>query len=283
MQLPLDVFWSIFPPSLNSALASIREAKLPTAAMVDERQDEIRLPISMQENGIAVVSLLGPMMRNGGWIADLLGFASTDRVRLAVETAAKDPNVKQIVLRVDSPGGSVSGLAELGDAILAAREQKSVIAYVDGMAASAAYYAASQAEKIYAGRTDMVGSIGTILALYDDSKWFEANGIKPVMIATAEMKTAGYPGVEITDEMKAEFQRIVDFYFDDFLSVVTRGRGITKAQAKANADGNIWGADEAKERGLIDGIRKYGEAPGIKKAPQSRTRVKAAIMGAVTN
>jgi len=221
-------------------------------------------PINMFGD-VAVISIVGAI----GKIAGLYTPASSKTTQSLIQGAVKDDAVKKIILRIDSPGGSVDGLAELGDTIHEAKQHKNIIAYVDGMAASAGYYIASQADKIYAGRADIVGSIGTILVLYDYSEMFEKAGIKPIVVATGDHKGAGIPGAEITDEHKAEFQKMVNFYFDDFLNAVSRGRNMGMPAVKDLADGRVFNAPEAKKLGLIDGIQTLQQT--IEQASQVRT------------
>src|SRR5699024_4511213 len=127
-------------------------------------------------------------------------------IRAAVQSAMADDAVDNIVLVIDSPGGSTAALSDLGDTIAWAREHKTIISQVDTMAASAAYYVAAQTSKIYAGRMDLVGSIGVRMTLYDYSKAFGDAGIKAIPIDTGEFKSAGEIGTEITEAQIAEFQ-----------------------------------------------------------------------------
>ena len=218
--------------------------------------DEQAAPRSLLHvgDGVAVIELRGPMLRDGGRRA-----TSTARLTEAVRTAANDPRVRAIVLRVDSPGGSVDGLAELGDAVWQARQRKMVVAQVEGQAASAAYYVASQATRVVAGRMDTVGSIGTFLYLLDWSQWFERAGVRPVLITTGTMKAIGAPGVEITAEQEQYLRDFVEQYFADFRRVVARGRGLSAERVEALADGRMFVAPEALRLGLIDAYATIDE------------------------
>ena len=215
------------------------------------------VPLQVLPGGVGLIRIRGVMDKLPSLFLQLYGGTSTAAVRRTVEAAARDPKVSAILLAIDSPGGSVDGLAELGDAILAAREVKPVVAQVDGWAASAAYYAASQATKIYAHRMDMVGSIGVRLGLYDWHRLFEKEGVEAVPIDTGEHKSAGMQGTEITEAQRAEFQRVVDGYFADFKAAVRRARNVPELDALA--DGRMFFAAEAVESGLIDGVQSFEE------------------------
>lgn len=251
-----DMYWAIHPQAADDTAAKLTAYAhyLQSHGVTDGPAEEGQrdgLPIRVS-NGVAVIPVMGPMIRRAGPIARIFGITGTDSVRLAVETAIADEDINNILLRVDSPGGSVSGLDQLGDVLNGA--EKPVIAQVEGLAASAAYYVASQANRIMVGRGDLVGSIGTRIMLYDFSKMFENEGIEPVPIDTGEFKSAGALGTEITERQREDFQRIVDFYFDDFVSVVARGRGMTEDAVREVGDGRMFTPREAIDSGLVDGI-----------------------------
>lgn len=251
-----------------------RASALTPQAQADFEKERVRLPMVVSE-GVAVIDVLGPMEKRPSWMGWTFGFASTQKTRQALANAINDPDVSSIVLRLDSPGGTVDGLAEVGDDLWAARQAgtKPIIAQVDGMLASAAYYVASQANQIVAGRMDLVGSIGTKLVLLDLSKMAEKEGVEVVLITTGEMKAAGEPGTEITDEQKEYFQGIVDGYFEDFIKVVGRGRGLTPREVRDRADGGrVFLAPEAKARGLIDRIGTFEDTVGRLQTQASRSK-----------
>lgn len=251
--IPLDAHWAI-EPTYFDRMQRFPMAEIVAKMPVEQRElDDFALP--MQINGsVAVIRIEGVITKNPSIFAAFFGGASSVLIRRAVEQAAADPDVKTIFLLVDSPGGSVDGLAEAADAIWAARESKQIIAQVSGMAASAAYLLASQAHKILAGRMDMVGSIGTVAVLYDFSALFEKEGIRAVPITTGAFKAAAAMGTEITEEQEADFQRIIDQYFADFKAMVGRGRRMSAKRVDEVADGRVFLSEEAKPLGLIDEI-----------------------------
>lgn len=245
-----DFIFAVYEPAM---LSFLNKMPLVTQGPAEDSQRNGD-PIQVSGN-TAVISISGPMVKNGGWIARWLGMCSTAEVIKAVKTAISDKDIENIVLRMDTPGGSVSALAELGDAVREAAKEKNVIAQVEGMAASAGYYVASQANKIFANRMDLIGSIGTRIELYDFSKAFEKAGIEAVPVDTGEFKSAGMMGTKITDAQKADFQRIVDGFFQDFKETVMNGRNMTEKEFNSVADGRVFFAGEALDLGLIDGIQ----------------------------
>lgn len=246
-------FWAIYRPALERMIAetAARAARGPAQKAADAG-----LPIRSSD-GLAVVSVRGVLEKRRSWMLDLFGGTSYLSIRAALEAALADKSIEEIMLLVDSPGGSVDGLAELGDFMREARATKPITVFIDGMGASAAYYLASQATRIVAGRTALAGSIGTILVMYDYSKAFEEAGIKPVVVATGEFKSTGVPGTEITDAQKKELQEIVDFYEADFEHAIVQGRRMDPKAVKELATGRVWDAPEAMELGLVDALGTY--------------------------
>jgi signal peptide peptidase SppA len=194
------------------------------------------------------------MMKNPGWLR-WFGIISTAEITAMVKLAAADDTVKNTLLYIDSPGGEVDGVAELGDTILAARAAKPVVAYADDTAASAAYWAAAQANKLYLDRLGAVGSIGVFAVLYDLSGMYEAMGVKTILLTTGAHKGVGAEGTTITPEQQAEFQRVVDLYYQAFTQAVAAGRGLSAAAVSAVADGRMFFGGDAVKAGLADRVQ----------------------------
>jgi len=209
------------------------------------------IPVKGGKN-IAAITLAGTLMKS----ASSFGGTSTVQARKEINAAKRDPNVHGILLAIDSPGGTVAGTAELGDAIKDATRSKPVYSYVDGLAASAAYWAASQTDMIFAGnRMTQTGSIGTYLPAYDFSKALEAEGVKAKLFTTGKLKGLGTYGMPITDEQSAHLQERVNEMQTHFDAAVRSGRGMNASQLEAVKSGAVFSAKEAMEKRLIDGIR----------------------------
>jgi signal peptide peptidase SppA len=205
---------------------------------------------------VAIVRLSGSLMKS----ESSFGGTSTVRVRSELRKAAADSSITAIVLAIDSPGGTVSGTDDLAADIRAAKSAKPVIAFCEDLCASAAYWAASQASAIYANSpTAIVGSIGTLLTLYDQSEAAEKEGLEALVFATGPMKGAGFPGSEVTPKQRAYFQGIVDDAQVHFDQAVTTGRRLSPGQLAKVKSGGVFGATEALALGLIDGIKSFSE------------------------
>ena len=213
------------------------------------------LPVKVLRN-VAIIKIVGVMLKNPSFIDRLFGATSTTEIKEAVISATKDQAIDTIILQINSPGGQVAGIMELSDSIAKAKESNNVIAVCDGSCASAAYWVASQANKIYvSGMHDMVGSIGVRMEIIDSSAAYEKAGLKVISITTGKFKAAGVSGLEVTEEQIAEFQKVTDILFDDFVLAVATGRHANIDEVLTVADGRMFMAKDAADKGLIDGIK----------------------------
>lgn len=166
-------------------------------------------------------------------------------------------NNKGIVLRLDTPGGTVYEADELYLKLMEYKEKtgRPIWAYMEGTCCSGGVYLASAADEQYANRITTTGSIGVIMSMYDMSGLYEKLGIKEVNIVSAKNKDMGSAGKEMTQEQKDIYQGFVDEYYNRFVEIVATGRKMSVEDVKKLADGRIYTATQAVENGLIDGIK----------------------------
>lgn len=206
---------------------------------------------------VAVVDIQGTMTKKGSSLAE---GGSTIRARRAIRQAVADETVTSIVLRMDSPGGTVSGTADLADDVRKAGQKKRVIGFVEDLAASAGCWVISQCSEVYANaNTAQIGSIGTYLGLYDLSAMAEKEGIKPVVIKAGEFKAGGFPGTEISDAQIEKWQTNIDAIQAEFTAAVAQGRNMPVAKVQELVTGLTYPASDAMSLGLIDGIRSFDD------------------------
>jgi signal peptide peptidase SppA len=210
--------------------------------------------ISLPARGVAAVPIMGMLNKRFSYGSFMSSYIN---IAFAVTAAARDQKISTILLKIDSPGGYVHGMADASDAIARARAVKPVVAQIDDMGASAAYDLASQASMVYANRSAMVGSIGTLGVIYDVSKMLANIGVKAEVFSTGRYKWTGVEGTSLTDEQREYVQSEVDRMGDDFVADVARGRRRSVEDVAKLATGRTWFADEAKKLGLIDEVRSY--------------------------
>jgi signal peptide peptidase SppA len=204
-------------------------------------------PKAAQSLGAGQVGIFGVLGQND-WFAD----SDYAAIRASVKRALADPSVRAVDLLIDSPGGSVLGLPETADVIHAANRVKPVRAFVTGIAASAAYWLASQASSITLTQSGEVGSVGVLDLHADISKALENAGVRLTAVTAGEHKTERAPFVPLSDDAKAHMQAGVNAWYADFLSAIRRGRG---ARVSANSDyggGRMLSSHEAVRTGLVD-------------------------------
>lgn len=235
---------------------------------------------------IAVITVRGAMTKMG---SSLSSAGSTIRLRRAIRSAARDSSFDAILLVIDSPGGTVAGTADLAADVAAANEEKPVFAFIEDLGASAAYWVASQAEKVYVNDpTALVGSIGTFLGLYDFSGHAGQMGIKPVVIKAGELKGAGFPGTEISQKQIDNWQDMIDKTQASFTAGVARGRGISEDAVPVT--GKVYMANDAIVLGLADGVKSMDEtiqelaaAAATRRSKRSATFSAGETTGITTN
>lgn len=252
---------------LDLAAESERHELADLQAASVRAKERQRRPFVLDESGIAIIEINGVMGKGDSKFID----QNTLDTRRAVRAAAEDSQVRGIFLVIDSPGGSVAGTEELARDVRQAGLKKELRVHGDDLIASAAFWVASSASKITAGRTTFVGSIGVLMAVQDLSERAANEGIAVHVISTGPMKGAGVPGSEITDEQLKMFQSDVDAIGREFFSAVREGRRMGAKRFEAVSDGRVFAAEEAHGLGLIDGVMSGDEAlMQFRKSLQSR-------------
>lgn len=176
-----------------------------------------------------------------------------------IDALVKNENNKGIVLYINSPGG---GVYESDELYLKVKEYKEktgrpVYAYMAQEAASGGLYVSMAADKIFANRMSMTGSIGVIMSTIDTTGLQKLIGIKEENITSGPNKAMGNP---LTDEQREILSSLIDETYDIFVSIIAESRGLDEAKVREMADGRVYSPKQAKELGLIDEIMSYEEA-----------------------
>lgn len=202
------------------------------------------------DRNIQVIPIGGTIMNRAHSAGD-----GTIPIGRRIDQAVADARVDAIVLDVDSPGGTVTGVPELAAKIREAKEEKPVIAHANGTMASAAYWIASGATEVVMSPSSEVGSIGVFTVHEDWSKWLEEEGVVVTEIAAGKFKTEGAPWKPLDAEAGEFLASQVAAYYDWFIRDVAAGRGDTPANVRAGyGEGRVLGAKDAKAAGLVDRI-----------------------------
>jgi signal peptide peptidase SppA len=241
------------------------------------REKSSQEPDSFRRFGsTAIVGLQGTIFPKANLFTEISGGTSAQMFRRDLGEAVKDKQVKSIILDVDSPGGSVLGIAEAGQAVKAANDFKPVIASVNsGIGASAAYWIISQAGRIEAGPSTAVGAIGVRMLHQDVSKAERAEGVKTTVLSSGKNKSLGHPYEPLTKEAKAHFQAELDKIHSKFIQAVAQGRGVSEETVRNRfGQGAMVQADDALEVGMIDAISDFDSTlHGVEQANIAAARV----------
>lgn len=212
-------------------------------------------------DGVAVIPVFGVLAKRMNMLTQISGGSSTQLIMQDFASAINDPVVKSVLLLVDSPGGTVDGTQTLADAIFNARGTKPINALADGMAASAAYWIASAADRVYASNgTTLLGSIGVVTSHVDVSKAEEKAGIKTTEIYAGKYKRLVSEYKPLDEEGEKYLQDYVDYYYSIFIGDIARNRGTDEETTLRDmADGRDFIGQQAVDTGLADGIVSYEE------------------------
>ena len=241
----------------------------------DDDEEENEPDLLCVENGVGIIPIKGPMIRNPDLVSQIL-FGATDieDIMEAVNAAAVRPDVQAVFLDIDSPGGSVSGTPELAQAVADLSKSKYVYAFSGGLMCSAAYWVASQCDAIYVSSSARVGSIGVILPVVDSTEAYQQAGLRVEVFAAGKFKSIGTPGVALSDDQRAWLQSYVEEIAGDFkTAVLARGRSIPPEAM----EGQTFSARQAMRFNIAGSVKNRDAALAMLRGrhvvPTSATRV----------
>ncbi len=278
--------WAIQPQKLEAILSFLQlkaegkngDVDLVAAIKAEAADTRLRAQnvAAVGSGSVAVLPLYGLILYRGSSMGDISGPTATSVQKFTQQfrQAVNDPNIKAIIIDVDSPGGTVEGVEELAAEIRASRGKKRTIAVSNCLMASAAYYIASACTEIVVSPSSQTGSVGVYAAHEDDSEFLAKMGVKVSLIQFGENKTLGNPYEPLSDAGRNNMQASVDRYGEMFESAVAKGRKVSVAKVHDTfGQGKIFGAQDAVKLGMADTIGtlddvlgRYGVSMGT--APQ---------------
>lgn len=209
---------------------------------------------------IAVIPIVGVIEHRMEALGNISGGMSPDTIAKSFRAALNDSSVSSIVLDIDSPGGTVYGLMELGDEIRAARGKKPVVAVANSVAASAAYWLGAQAEEFVVTPSGQVGSIGVVSMHQNIAALLEKEGVEITLIHSSKFKTEGNPFQALGEEAYASIKADVDAYDGHFHRAVAKGRGVPIDKVRSDFGmGRMVMANDALARGMVDAVETFDQ------------------------
>ena len=248
-------FLSLLVGSFNSAIQHIKSEKV----------QKIKNVFSENAPKIALIRLNGIIDAAEGQSGFLSEDFGAQNLLKSLKTAKEDNSVKAIIIKINSPGGTVATSQNIYHEIMRIRKNKPVIVVMEDVAASGGYYIASAADRIIAQEGTLTGSIGVIFQTMDAHRLLtDKLGIKSNVIKSGSFKDAGSATREMTAQERALFQNIVEDSYSQFLNAIENGRiktadiynvpkrQLDKTTLKKYADGRIFTGKQAYEYGFVD-------------------------------
>ena len=223
--------------------------------------------------GVAVLFLVLGGSRRGGEggqaifgprvaIVELEGvIAEVDDLVREVKSHRENPQVKAVVMRINSPGGVVGPTQELHQALMRVREAgKPVVASLGSVAASGGYYTAVAADRIYANPGTLTGSIGVIMQMANLQDLFKKVGVDYIVVKAGQYKDLGNFSRQMTPEERRVLQSLLDNVHGQFIDAVAEGRKLDRAEVLKFADGRVFSGVQAKDLKMVDTLGSLEDA-----------------------
>ena len=208
-------------------------------------------------DAVAIVRVEGTILSSDD-TDDFTSGASSGVVMADLRKAVADDSVKAIVLRVDSPGGSVTGSAQIYE--LLCDIEKPIIVSMAGVAASGGYYVSAPADYIFARPDTVTGSIGVIMTLFNAEELIDEIGVDVINITSGPNKALGSSWDELTPEQRTILEEFIDEAYDDFVQIIVDGRSLDESTVRQIADGRIYSGRQAQANGLVDELGNFQDA-----------------------
>lgn len=257
LQYVLSSPWAISEAGLHRVLAIASRLTISPQALEGRSGQPLdNTRTTTVRGGVATIPVEGPLVKRAPWLQAISGACDYVTISKDLRAALDDTSVSAVILAIDSPGGEVSGCSELAQMILAGRENKPIYAYVSGECCSAAYWLASATSGIYAADTALVGNLGVLMTMVDDSRRMKAEGLERITIVSSQ--TPAKPHDVRTEPGRERVQALVDSLADVFLGAVAMGRSIPVDNVLTQyGAGRVFVGAGAVEAGLADEITTY--------------------------
>lgn len=246
--------------ALRAAGRSLTDAEI-TARITAGQERAAARGSGARIGAVAVLPILGVLLPRAEAFSRTSGAVSTQELARAFQVLVADDAISAVVLDVDSPGGSVGGIAEFADQVYQARARKPIVAVSNPGMASAAYWIGAAASELLVTPSALVGSIGVYAAHTDLSDALAKEGVKVTLISAGEKKVLGNEFEPLSAESRAEIQSKVDAFYTLFVRAVARGRGVAQKVVRTGfgAGASVM-AEDAVTLGMADAIGSLDDA-----------------------
>ena len=263
MDSVINIPWAILPSKLDEIMAVLQSKNEGILLEMVEQNKQVE-PQDRNysvEDGIAEITINGILSKRMNIIQALSGGTSYQGIQNQINKAESDPNVKGLFYDIDSPGGNVDGLFNATDAIF--NTKKPSLSFANGLMASAAYIMGSGTDYVVAAdRSVEIGSLGVIAVLFDESKKYEAAGIKPTVFAAGKYKKIGNKYEPLSDQDKKYIQGKLDYMYSLAVDTISRHRNMSVKEMIDHevVGGDVFIGEQAINIGLVDEILNKEQA-----------------------
>lgn len=252
LNLCVNEYWLMPEKNVQAILNVITEGEgdMIKVAELNQRYQRYTDEVNIS-NGVAVVPIHGTILPRATLFSQISGGVSTEGLRAELTALDNNPNVKGIILHIDSPGGASAGLSELGQYINA-HITKPIFSYVTGMAGSGAYWLGASTDKVYAEQGAFIGSVGAIV---------QVKPTKDNKFITITSRQSPYKAMDVTTEQgKLQLQTQLDDLAQVFIDQVAEFRGVESAYVEQSfGKGEMMIAAKAQAVDMIDGVKTFQE------------------------
>jgi len=273
--------WAIMPEKLEAILNFLSlksEGVTISKAVIDDVVAARATGFGDVSGEIAVLPLLNTISNRVGLLGSSSGGTSCQTFGRRFDQAVADKAIGAIIIDVDSPGGSVHGVSELSQKIYDARSSKPIIAVVNSLCASAAFWIASAADEVVMTPSGDIGSVGVLAVHHDQSEALEKMGVKTTIIRAGKYKAEGNPYESLGDDAMAYFQGRVDETYTQFIDDLARNRGVSTRTVETKfGQGRVMGAQTAVQNHLADRIGTMEQVVRDLRKPSRKRRNTAAL------
>lgn len=244
------------PSRMASYIDNVRSIDIPhdaKAGAVKEMMEMMfgKRPETIVKGPIAAVPLKGVIGKGLTEIEKMMGGVDMDDFMADIEAVAANPEIKTVLIDVDSIGGTVTGVPEAAAAVRALGKLKHTVAMTDGDMLSAAYMIGSQANEVVCTSSARIGSVGVFKVIPDMSKAYESEGVKMNVIKSGKYKAAGAAGTSLTTDQEAFEQEGVCAMHNEFKAVV---KGVRQFVKDDDMEGQIFSGRVAGQKGMVTGV-----------------------------
>ena len=241
-------YWAATPSTVENIMKALDQHMAGiTPEDYDVEDDDIS--IETEKSPIAIIPVFGIIGKHLSMLESMCGGIDVDMIRREIERYVADPEVTDIVLYFNSPGGTVTGVPELSNYIYEASKVKNIISYTESMMCSAAYWIASQTNAIYSSPSSEVGSIGVYSLIVDETMALQQQGINVIPISAGKYKLMGASFIKMNEEEKNMMQEGVNKIYNQFKETVKRKRDVDEECMQ----GQTFDGEECSNNNLTDG------------------------------